>query len=187
MKTKVFLSSLLLGFLVGGYPTVGLTQTARPVQLSQSQWQPFSDRQGGFTVLMPGTPASKKQTHNSPLGAIDIYSFTTSLDEGNVTYLVTYSDFPSAVVDLPPELLLDSIRSGFAADRKIKLLNQQDISLGSYPGKEFKLEVSEKVAITHRAYLVKQRLYQVVAQTPVEKGSTLSADIEKFLSSFKLL
>lgn len=186
MKTKVLLRSLLWGLLVSGYPIMMPVQAEPSVQVAQSQWQPFSDSQGGFTVLMPVTPTPKKQTQESAIGKIDFYSFTASQEEGSITYLVSYNDFPSAVVELPPEVLLDSLRSAFVADRNVRLVNEEEIRLGNYPGREFKIEIPGKTAVIHRAYLVGPRLYQLVTETPLDREQELSGDTEKFFSSFEL-
>lgn len=187
MNVKVLLRSLLWGLLVGCYPVVAPVQAELPVvQLAQSEWQQFTDSQGGFTILMPVTPAQKKQTQESALGPLDLYSFAASLDEGSVSYVVSYNDFPREVLELPPEILLDSFRSGFIADRNVRLLDEKEITLGNYPGREFKLEIPGKASVTHRVYLVKERLYQLVTEVPLDREQDLSDDTEKFLDSFQL-
>ncbi|HEY9653450.1 MAG TPA: hypothetical protein V6C95_22505 [Coleofasciculaceae cyanobacterium] len=187
MKTKLLLASVLGSLLVGGYPVIEPIQAQPITQAEPSSWQSFSDQDGGFTVLMPGTPTAKKQTQDSPIGTIDFYSFTTALEDKKVTYLVSYNDFPEAVLSLPPDILLDGLRSGLIADRTVRLVEEKTISLGEYPGKEFQLEIPGKVAIRHRAYLVKQRLYQVITETPLDQENELSDDIDKFMESFQLL
>ena len=187
MKTRVFLLPLLASLLLSGYPLVQPVQAEQSVQVAQSQWEQFSSSEGGFTVLMPIKPTQKRQTTNSESLAVEANLFTASLEEGKITYSVSYTNFPSEVAQLPPDVILDSISSRFTSDKNIKLLNQQDISLGQHPGKEFKFEAPGEKIVQYRAYLVEQRLYQVIAELPKVRESTLSSDTEKFLSSFQLL
>lgn len=67
------------------------------------------------------------------------------------------------------------------------MLSEQDIRLGTYPGKEFRLENPGKAIVRHRVYLVKQRIYQVLVETPLDREQALSSDSDKFLNSFQLL
>ncbi|MGQ4649084.1 hypothetical protein [Lyngbya aestuarii] len=188
MTTQVLLLPLLSAFLLfGGYPGTQLAQSEQPAQLEQLQWQEFSDTQGGFTVMMPEKPTQKTQSQKDGPTSIDIHTFTVSPQSNAITYSVSYSDVPSGIEQFPPQLVLDSIGLGLARDQNIRLLGEQDISLGNYPGKEFKLEISQKVILRHRAYLVDKRLYQLTAEAPVETEEMLSEDIERFMNSFELL
>jgi len=188
MTTQVLLLPLLSAFLLlGGYPAVQLAQAQQLAQLEQSPWHEFSDTQGGFTVMMPEKPTQKTQSQNDGPRSIDIHTFTASPQGNDVTYSVSYSDVPAGIEQFPPQLVLDSIGLGLARDQNIRLLGEQDISLGDYPGKEFKLEISRKVVLRHRAYLVNKRLYQLTAETPLETEDALSGEIERFMNSFELL
>jgi hypothetical protein len=186
MKTLIFLLLLLSGLLISEYPAVQPVQAEQLVQVAQPKWEQFSSPEGGFTVLMPVKPSQKKQTTGSAV-SLDANLFTASLEEGKVIYSVSYTNFPSELAQLPPDVLLDSLSSSFTKNKKLKVLNQQDISLGSYPGREFKFETPGERIVSYRAYLVEQRLYQIIAEIPKDRESTLSSDRERFLSSFQLL
>lgn len=156
MKTKLLLLPVLVGCLVNGYPAAQSIGAQQPAAVSQQQWKPFSSSEGGFSILMPVTPTQKRQTtDNNAHVSLNANLFTASLEEGKVTYSVSYTNFPDEVAQLPPNFLLDSLAARFTNDRNIKLINQQDISLGQYPGKEFKFEVPGEKLVKYRAYLVK--------------------------------
>lgn len=70
--------------------------------------------------------------------------------------------------------------------KKIKLLSQQDISFGKYPGKEFKFEAPGEIIVNHRTYIAEKRLYQLTAEIPKARESALSNDTDRFLNSFRL-
>ncbi len=187
MKMRVLLLPLWVGLLAGISPTIQSVQAQQPTQVAQQGWQQFSSPDGGFSVLMPVTPTQKRQTTDGSMMQLDAYHFTASLEEGQVTYSVSYTDFPQEMAEFPPDLLLDSLSSRFTTDRKIKLLNQQDTRLGEYPGKEFNFEAPGETLVKYRAYLVKQRLYQVITEIPKARESALSTDVERFVNSFQLL
>lgn len=196
MKTQVLLRSvlrsralrsLLASLLICGYPTVMLVQAQQPVQLAQLQWQQFSSQEGGFTILMPGIPTQKKTSMGGEVLSIEGHMFKVALENDSISYTVFYADFPSEMAQLPSELILSSIASALSSQKDLKVLSEQDISLGSYPGKEFRLENPGKAIVRHRVYWVKQRVYQVAVETPLDKEQALSSDVEKFFNSFQLL
>jgi hypothetical protein len=187
MKTRILLLLLLASLLVYGYPAVQPVLAEASVQVAQPQWEQFSSREGGFTVLMPVKPIEKRQATNSENLPIEANQFTASLEEGKVTYSVSYTNFPSEFAQFPPNILLDSLSSRFTTDKRLKLLNQQDISLDRHPGKEFKLETPGETIVIYRAYLVEQRLYQLIAEIPKARETALSSETERFLGSFQLL
>ena len=187
MKTQVFSLPLSLSLLLGGYPVVQVVQAEQPIQVAQLKWEQFSSPEGGFTVLMPIKPTQKSQKTEGETLSLEDHRFTASVEEGKVTYTVSYTDFPDELSQLPPNVILDSISSRFTNNKKLKSLNQQDISLGEYSGKEFKFESPDETIVKQRVFLVKKRLYQLVTEIPKTRESGLSSDVEKFLSSFQLL
>lgn len=187
MKNIIFLLPLSLSFLIGGYPVVQTVQAKQQIQVAQSKWEQVSSTEGGFTVLMPIKPTQKTQTTEGAALSLEDHRFIASLEEGKVTYTVSYTNFPEELSQLPPNVILDSISSRFTNDKKLKSLNQQDITLGQHSGKEFKFETPEGTLVKQRFFLVKQRLYQLITEIPKVRESALSSDVEKFMSSFQLL
>lgn len=187
MKTRLLLLPVFVGCLVSGYPAAQAIGAEQPAAVSQQQWKSFSSSEGGFTILMPVTPTQKRQTTDNAHVSLNANLFTASLEEGKISYSVSYTNFPDEVAQLPPNFLLDSLAARFTNDRTIKLINQQDISLGRYPGKEFKFEAPGEKLVKYRAYLVNQRLYQIISEIPQDRETMLSDDVEKFMNSFQLL
>ena len=186
MKAKFLLRSLLVSLLICGYPIIVSVQARQPVQLAQLQWKEFSSKEGGFTVLMPGTPTQKTTSMGGEFLSIDGHTFNVALENDSISYTVFYADLPSEMTQLSAELILSTIASALSSQNNLRVLSEQDIHLGSYPGKEFRLENSGKAIVRHRVYWVKQRVYQVAVETPVDREKALSIDIEKFLNSFQL-
>jgi hypothetical protein len=158
-----------------------------PDRPKQVDWQRVAALEGRFSVLIPGTPVERKQTADSPIGSIQINTFT--LTKGRDEFTVAFTDYPAAILKSKPETILEGVRIGVEADLQAKLLDERPTSLEGYPGRQYRLEVPESRfpgggIYKVRAYLVKQRLYQVVAVTP--KATVSSMDAEKFFQSFRL-
>ena len=159
----------------------------RPDRPEQVDWQRVAPPGGGFSVLMPGTPVERKQTADSPIGSIGIDTFT--LTKGRDEFTVAFTDYPAAILKSKPEAILEGVQIGVEADLRAKVLDERPTSLDGYPGRQYTLELPESKLpgggiYKVRAYLVKQRLYQVVAVTP--KANASSTDAEKFFQSFRL-
>lgn len=187
MSTKFLLLSALSSLLMSGYPIIQSVRAEQPVLVQQQQWEQISSSEGGFTVLMPVAPTQNRQTTDGNKVSLDANLFTASLEDGKVQYSVSYTNFPEDIAQLPPAFILDSLSSRFTSDRKLKLINQQDISLEEYSGREFKFEAPGGKIVNYRTYLVKQRLYQLTTEIPKDRESALSGDIEKFMNSFQLV
>ena len=186
MKVNILLVSILTNCLVGGYPAVQSVRAEPLIQAVQPEWKEFASPEGGFSVLMPVPPTQKRQSTNSSTLSLDSNLFTASLEESKVVYSVAYTNFPEELAEFPPNLLLDSLSHRFTNDKTIKLLSQQDISFGKYPGKEFKFESPGEILVKHRTYIVEKRLYQLTAEMPKARESALSNDTDRFLNSFRL-
>jgi hypothetical protein len=186
MKNPLLCSVFLTTFLVGGSPTINAVQAEQPILLAQSVWKPFSSRGGGFTVLMPGTPNQSQQTLQTKGGPIKIQLFE-AFRPNQAGYVVGYSDLPANAIKTPRDVndFFAGAIYGFTKSSKGKLLSQRNINLGSYPGREFKLQLSQGVILKSRFYLVdRRRFYQVFVVT--DKEQDLVKSIDGFLTSFKL-
>lgn len=137
-------------------------------------------------MTMPGQPTERTQTLNTPAGDMNTYFYSSSVNGGKVNYTVSYVDLPQGAAQMPPALLLEAIASGLTGDERVKVLSEKVISLDNHPGREFKIESPTKSIVRHRAYLVKQRVYQVAAEVPAAEESAFGKDVERFLESFKL-
>ena len=145
-------------------------------------WEEFTSAQGGFTVLMPGTPTEQKRTAKTASGSIDAHIFL--VDQGDVAYMVAYSDYPDTMLqERTPKLILDGARDGAVAHAKGRLLSESIVSMNDHQGREVRIErLGGKVTITARIFLVRRRLYQVMVLMPKDHAS--SKDVKKFLDSF---
>jgi len=119
-------------------------------------------------VLMPGTPAEQTQAQDTDLGPIDVHMYT--FEGGDVAYLVGYNVFPAAVIDAStPAAILDGARDGQVETVKGTLVNESEITLGTYPGRDLEIQVEGSdgaSSLRTRLFMVGDRLYQLVVAGP---------------------
>ena len=120
----------------------------------------FSPEGSGFSILLPGTPEYKTEAYTN--GSAEFVSHIYTFDEGYASYLVSYMDYPDAVLEADPQVVLNGYRDGAVANVKGKLFSEKVITLNGYPGKEFTIVIGTQYMYT-KVYLVNKRLYSVMA------------------------
>ncbi len=135
---------------------------------------------------MPGTPRQETRNANSQTGSFPVNIFSVGR-QNEAFYAVAYSDIPANRSLNSGEInqLLSNVASGFSRSAGGRLLSQQNIRLGSFPGREIRLQLEQGVIARGRIYLVNKRLYQIVVVT--NKETSLTRSINGFFNSFKLL
>ncbi len=149
-----------------------------------SEWKKFSPDEGKFSILIPGEEISDitpdKSEMDDGVESTKMYLIT---HETNV-FMVSYADLNNDVNQIPSSELLDSAVKGMLEDGT-KLLSQENINLGAYPGRELKLwDEKERIFLTGRVFIVNQRLYMLLVGSP--KNPQVS-DVRKFFDSFELI
>jgi hypothetical protein len=170
MQTPIVSMMLMLVLVVGGG--------------GQGAWKPFASKEGGFSVMMPGTPKPMRQSLNTQAGPIAMNMFV--LDMGTTAYVVMFSDYPEAgVKKAGAAKVLKGARDGAVNNaRGAKLLSEKQISLNGHPGVELKMEQGAQGILLARLYMVRNRLYQAICVVPKSRAG--SGDMERFVGSFKL-
>jgi hypothetical protein len=175
MKTRLTLVLSVVTVLTVGY---GFAQTA---------WKEFNSKSGRFTVQLPGAPKDQKQTLKTEVGPIDLYLYAFEVSK-EFAYIVSYADYPEALVKQgSKDKMLEGARDGAVKNINGKLRSGSDkkVTLNGHPGREFIIDAPDNVLVLKaRQYLVNNRLYQTIAVVP--KGKESSADVTKFIDSFKL-
>src|SRR5262249_33927006 len=143
--------------------------THRPALAGKAEWKEFTSKEGGFAVLLPGTPVEQRQLVKTPVGSVDVHLFVVDPEGAPGAYVVGYSDFPEvALNDGGAQKRLDNARDGAVAQVKGKLKSEKKIKLKGVPGRELHIEVNDKTAVRLRLYVVQNRLYQVMSIGPRE-------------------
>lgn len=152
-----------------------------------ARWKEFAATEGGFSILLPGTPKKSVRSISSAVGLVDLNTWT--VDRGTVAYMVAYTDYPkNKIAGQSPATLLAQARDGAVSNVKGTISDESDITLSGHPGKKFLVNFTAKgrKGVVHaRIYFVGNRLYQTIVVRVSGRGS--AADAEKCLDSFKLL
>lgn len=156
--------------------------TPAPAAGLPAGWQVFASPEGGFSVWLPRSPKSSVTPSDSEVGKLDNHIFEVSLPSGSFT--VGYTDYPPEfIAQVDPEQMLDNVRDGELRGLKATLREDHPITLGDYTGREVLAE-TESLVLKTRIYLIKNRLYQMIAITRTE--AQLAAEGTTFLNSFQV-
>jgi hypothetical protein len=138
----------------------------------------YENTKWGFSVLMPYSI----QENPGPNGlGITIASANT---QDTIAYMA--SVFPLAEEVLrtkTQDKILEDAVAGAVANVQGMLLSKRDISLSSYPGKQF-VVLGEKFVVNCCIYVAKGRLY--LAMVITVSGATLPLSIDAFHASFQI-
>ncbi len=149
-------------------------------------WKKFTSREGGFSVLMPGTPVARREAVQTPIGPIATYFFSLEVQQGtNLT--VSFAEVPQGLLGLEgvDDLLLTMARDAAVKQVDGKLLKDEQVKLNQrIPGREFQIDVGLGAILRMRVFPVQNRIYQIVAAGP--KDYATGKDADKFLDSFTL-
>jgi hypothetical protein len=186
MNKTLLISCSLLTFLLTGHPSIQSVQAKPTLLIAQSIWKPFSSKEGGFRVLMPGTPAQEQRTTKTEMGAFPTNTFTV-IREQEAGYVVGYLDFPNniSVNSRNQNQYLTAVATGFAQGSGGRLMSERNIRVGNLPGKEIRLQFEQGVIGRARMFLDNKRLY--VALVITDKENSLTKSIQGFFNSFQLL
>lgn len=154
---------------------------------SEKTIEPFKSEDGRFAVNFIDTPKHETQKFPSAVGEIELHMYM--VDKSDIAYIVSYNDYPEAIVkNSTTNDLLVGACNGAIANTNGKNSVIEDITLGEHPGKYLKYDGEkdgEQYKTHQKIYLVGNRLYQVTVATHNEKEHM--DDINKFVNSFKLI
>ena len=150
--------------------------------VGQAEWPRFKSTEENFTISMPREPQQERTTGRTPLGnGHHIYT----VDDDGVSFTASYSvldNAPTQSKDI--KRTLDMARDMVAMVTNGKLLTDTDISIDNFPGRLVRIEKDKRIWTVH-AYIVKDRMYQLMTTEPKAKEPNVSA--AKFFESFHLL
>jgi hypothetical protein len=178
-------------FLLSSGSQVSLAQTQSPTtSLAQSAvWEEFSLPDGRFAVSMPAKPKSQSIPLDSKPGSL--VANILALDKEGESYAVTYVEFPNRVDDpTKTKAMLDGIVERELVKVAGQLINQSDVTLSGFNGRELRVEVVDGFWVD-RFYLVGSRIYFVSAFVAKLRPDTKvitepqNALIRKYFDSFR--
>ena len=160
-----------------------------PLLLSatQDELQPFTSKEGRFTVQMPTPTMEKKQQITTATGTLNV---TLIIAEGRLdsSFVVSYSDLPDKELTKGSvDKRLEQACKGAVESARGKLRGgEKPIKLDGHPGREIEIEKDGKIVARMRIFLVERRLYQVMVLGSGTIFSPKEKDVTTFLDSFRL-
>jgi hypothetical protein len=153
-----------------------------PVQ----EWTQVGSPEAGFQAVLPGKPEMQQKTKETPAGTIEINKYSVLLKKRNEVFMIIALRVPEEISRQPDttEKLLEMAKDDVVSASHAPLESENEIVLGSCPGKELRLAPSIG-AIKARVYATKSMAYEVSVLSSQARMS--SADVQKFFDSFKLL
>jgi hypothetical protein len=155
----------------------------------EDEWEEFTYDDAGFRVALPATPVEEMVPANPDLGMGESGAILLDTNGNTVGYAAFYRDYPDLATLESSEAIatfLDDFRDDFIANGVLdgQLLQEREIMLDSYPGREMEIIGAEGFLKT-RVYLVGDRLYMLVAVSMTEEAYPETGD--RFLDSFELV
>jgi hypothetical protein len=148
---------------------------------NQASWQEYTNAEGRFSVLFPGTPTRDTIPPPSRLkgGKPRVVSYT--VDTPSATYSVALEDFDGKET---PDQFIGKQRSDLSAGRGGKLVSEKDVTVDTNRGKDFVVEVPNRGAAHIRFVAAGRRLYKLMVVGTGKPPD--SHDVAKFFDSFRI-
>lgn len=182
---------LLFTLSFGCVAQAGAQDSPAVNEYDSKAWKEFSSRDGGFSVLLPGTPVAHTQTSEYDGGKVEAHVFAW---RGTYSgYGVTYFDVPRGGdgTKTASDFLAGGV-DAVARQAGAQLLERKDVNLGEYPGQYYRVRAATGLVMLGKMFAVKNRLYMLnVSMT--DKGApdlilkSRERNAATFLDSFKLL
>jgi hypothetical protein len=171
MFKRSVVASMVLMFALAGW-----------AQSGGAGWSRYSSDAGKFSMLVPGTPDETSST------AKGVLLHTFKVLQRPRLYLVIYSDYPDADLELKTSARLDAERDGFIKGlTNGKLVSEREITFkrgdAELPALEFTAE-TDNVNYKSVVVLDGRRVYFACAGSI--KGNDSTSEFERFLGSFTL-
>ena len=145
-------------------------------------WKEVRSSAGGFTAVFPADPKIKTEPPDLSGGVANVYL----VDLGKTAYEVSYTDYqPGTFAGRSVEAIFNVARDDLVKGQPVKLLADRKITLGDHPGREVVFADQDGYTQVYRFFVVKDRVYAVVAGGPA--GSEKSPEAKRFLESFRLV
>lgn len=154
-------------------------------------WRTVEVPTGGFSILMPEQP--RYFTQGSSDAPLEEQNFVTAIESSyGALYMVGWSDAPRAIAwDTAAQAeLFEDERQALIHNFDGELLQAEDVEIQGNPGKSYKLlgQVDgEPYVMTHRSYLMGDRLYQITVVVPESREPGFVGMAEGFIQSFQPL
>lgn len=140
---------------------------------------PFTSKDGGFSIAMPGTPTISFQQKETPAGTI-INKIFQVIGEDKVNSVIC-TDYPGEI-NGDQEAFLNGVLQGLSQSTGGQLLTQKNIQVEGCPGRQVMLKLP--LGLLHSRYFLKgKRIYQIVQLQM--KGKDAPEEFDQYAASFR--
>jgi hypothetical protein len=149
-------------------------------------WHEFVPSEGGYTVLLPGTPKEKIMKADSSRGQIDVP--VVMAEHKGVVYTVLHQED----ADIPParrDRYLDGLVDGHVRSRRGRLTASAKITWEERPGRDATIETpragDKAASVTRlRLILVGSRCYELMVVSAKDRATAIDPEVQRFFGSF---
>lgn len=148
--------------------------------------EPFSHKEGQFTVRAPGPMKYSEQTIKILFYKVKIHAFQKHIK--NRIFTLSYNDLPLLVTKLSStsKLLSNSAQGTLKKFKSGKMLSQKPIKQGTIPGLEYRafgMKDSFELDFYGRVFIRNSRFYHVLA---IQKKGTDPQIAYRYIRSFRI-
>lgn len=144
----------------------------------------FASVEGKFKIGFQGQPEVASQDVATAVGSIKMHTFM-EMKGMTDAYMVSYNDYPAESISAAdPKNILDGAKNGVINQFQAKIVEERPLTLGGSIGVMCKAN-SATMYVVYYAYLVKNRLYQIM----ILKNGVFPTqqEIDAFQGSFELI
>lgn len=150
-------------------------------------WRELSVPEGGFAVLLAGRARREARPVRTAAGTLTMTMYASSLKHG--TMAVAYTDYPAAALSGGHgREQLDAARDALLRNIGASAHAEEEVVIAGLPGRQVYAEGragARDLLLKARFLVAGKRLYQIAYVG--DRGGLAMADIDMFLTSFKLL
>jgi len=164
-------------------PTDVVIHREKAGNLDARGWCEAKSSRGGFVVLLPGLFNDFSIIASDPKGvSVPVHVVATFFEDGAVQYAASCAESAPGV-----KLGKGSLDELIEKTRTIQTVsNALSINYQGYPGVEFQVSSKKGNGIV-RAYVIGNKLYQLVVDFGFGKAKIPKEDMQTFFASFKVL
>lgn len=172
------LKKSLLIALLSLAPAFASAQTAPP-PAAPRQWITCITLEGGYKVDMPGLAASRTEKIELKGGRTATHT-VTELEQGGLAFFASHLDYPKGYLSPDRQAVLNSLRDGKLAGRKLVRERALDER-----GREY-VVFGDGMYLVVRTILIGDRLYQAIAAGGRTADFDKDPAVRRFLDSFMI-
>lgn len=158
-----------------------------PPQVAATQWVPFNDTNGAFTVNLPSDMKDVSREVENPNGEIlepyKLKIFAAEDPENEMVYVLRYNNLPLGFY-MQDQDQHETYFANYFNERGTVIGDPREFKIGDYIGQEYELLLSDKYHTYARVFLRGNRTYVMLAQKSVTEKK-VNRD-NPFFSSFDL-